>query len=222
MQRSGRRVWLVVARCTPCLILFAGAIATSTAAADPPGTVDVEKSRVYVFVPKKGAGKDHAVEGRIAAGAIHLGRTEPGGELKFELKSFAADTPECRKYIGLEGERTPEDQEEITKDMHSASVLNVARFPTAEFVIARVRPLPVEAGEAGRPYRLEGEFTLHGVQQPLQIDVTTETVDGGNVRLRGKFTLKQTDFGINPFTKLLGSFGVANELQVHGDLYLRP
>jgi hypothetical protein len=185
------------------------------------GSVIVEHSRVYVFVAKKGAGHDHGIEGKVAAGEIHLDRAEQVGGLTFDLRSLAADTTAARQFFRLEGETPANTQKEVTDNMHGASVLDLAKFPAAEFVIQRLRPLQPEAGQTAQPYQLDGEFTLHGVKRPLQVVVTSESVNGMN-RLRGRFTMKQTDFGIKPFSKLLGAVGVADELQVYGDVYLRP
>ncbi len=185
------------------------------------GSVIVEHSRVYVFVAKKGAGHDHGIEGKVAAGEIHFDRAEQVGGLTFDLRSLAADTNASRQFFRLEGETPAGTQQEVTGNMHGASVLDVAQFPTAEFAIHRLRPLQAEAGQTAQPYQLDGEFTLHGVKRPLQVVVTSEPVNG-MVRIRGRFTMKQTDFGIKPFSKLLGAVGVADELQVYGDIYLRP
>jgi hypothetical protein len=41
-------------------------------------------------------------------------------------------------------------------------------------------------------------------------------------QLRGAFRIRQTDFGIQPYTKLLGAIGVADVLTIYGDLYIAP
>lgn len=224
MQRPS--FFRTVASCAPrilpsAVVAVAATFATSDASAQS-GSVVVEHSRVYVFVAKKGAGHDHGIEGRVASGEVHLDRAEDVGRITFDLRAFGADTSAARQFFRLPGETPAETQAEVNGNMHGAGVLDVARFPTAEFTIARLRPLPPEAGQAGRPYQLDGELTLHGVKRPLQITATAETVDGGLVRLRGRFAIVQTAYGIKPFSKLLGAVGVGDELQVYGDVYLRP
>ncbi len=44
----------------------------------------------------------------------------------------------------------------------------------------------------------------------------------GLVRLRGHFTIKQTDFGIHPYSKLGGAVAVADEVKIAGDIWLSP
>jgi len=44
---------------------------------------------------------------------------------------------------------------------------------------------------------------------------------GAWLRLRGTFTIKQTDFGMKPYAKLGGVVGVADELRITGDVLVR-
>jgi polyisoprenoid-binding protein YceI len=186
-----------------------------------PGTIDTARSRVYVFVGKKGAGHEHGVEGRVAGGEIHLERTQAVGGISFDLQTFTADTSAARRFFNLPGETDADTQAQVNVNMLGAAVLDTARFRTAEFVVNASQTVPPAAGQAGQPYRLDGEFTLHGVKRPLQFVATAEQA-GGLIRLRGRFAIKQTDFGIKPFSKFLGAVGVADELQIFGDLYLQP
>mgnify|MGYP003618936510 FL=1 len=186
------------------------------------GSVDVQRSRFYVFVAKKGAGHEHGVEGRVAAGTIILGQLRQAGSLTFDLRSLVADTSAARRFFNLAGETDADTQAQINANMHGAAVLDLARFPSAEFRIDSALPTPQQADRpTQQPYELTGEFTLHGVTRTLRIAAVAEAADG-LIRLRGKFPLKQTDYGIRPFSKLLGAVGVGDEVQVFGDLWLRP
>ena len=185
------------------------------------GSVIVEHSRVYVFVAKKGAGHDHGVEGLLAAGDLHFDRPQQAGGLTFDLKTLAADTSRARKFFRMDGETDADTQAAVNANMHGSAVLDVAKFPAAEFVVTQVQPLPPTQGEAGRSFQLDGELTLHGVKKSIRFTALTEQVNG-MTRVRGRFALKQTDFGIKPFSKFLGAVGIADELQVYGDLWLRP
>lgn len=214
MQRPGYFSSFVAALCLSAAISPIDVLAQS-------GTVVLEQSRVYVFVGKKGAGHEHGVEGRVAAGEIHLDRAQQSGGLTFDLRSFAADTSNARRFFNMPGETDADTQTQVNNNMHGAAVLNVAQFPTAEFVITQCRVLPAEAGRQGQSYQLDGELTLHGAKRAVQIVASAESVQG-MIRLRGRFALKQTDYGIKPFSKFLGAVGVADELTIYGDIWLRP
>lgn len=237
-HNSSRNAWRKLG--IVALAMFAGcetqrgpegppAVAASTAVTPAPagfdqlpsGTIDLERSRVYVFVDKKGAGHQHGVEGRLSGGTFMLGRTEQAGKLKFDMKSFLADTSAARRRVGLAEDIEADEQADITTTMRGASVLDATAHPTAEFVIASARPLPPQAGRTGTPYQIDGEFELHGVRQPLTFTAFAEQTTAG-IRLQGEFVFKQTDFGIRPFKKFLGAVGVADQLKVYGELWIAP
>ncbi len=202
------------------LIAVAVTFTANTASAQS-GSVSLEHSKIYVFVGKKGAGHEHGVEGRLAAGELHLDRAQDSGSLTFDVRNFAADTDAARKFFNLPGQTDADTQAQVNANMHGKAVLDSGKFPTAELVIKSVQALPPEANVAGRPYQLDGEFTLHGVKKPLRVIATGESVNGW-LRLRGRFAMKQTDFEITPFSKFLGAVGVTNELRVYGDLWIQP
>jgi polyisoprenoid-binding protein YceI len=200
------------------LLLYAFGPALS-AHAQPASGVDTAASRVYIKVAKATRlGHEHGVEGRLASGKLTW---DAGGELTFDMTSFVADTPQARQYVGLDAEFSASDARKVNANMRGAEVLDVANYPRAVFAIARVQPSGGQAaGEPGR-YQVEGSFTLHGVRRSIQFPATLERADGaGNQRLRGSFTIQQTDYGIQPYSALGGLIRVADALEIWGDLVL--
>jgi polyisoprenoid-binding protein YceI len=183
------------------------------------GDVDLANSRVFTFVGATGFGHEHAVEGRLVSGSVNLGATQNAGELVFDMRSFDADTPAARKYIGLEGESDDSTRKQVNDNMLGADVLDVVKFPTAKFAIQSATRY--EGAKAGSPpqYLLDGRFTLHGVTKHLRILAETEESEG-MVHLRSRFSVLQSQFGITPFTKLLGTIGVADKLTIYGDAWI--
>jgi polyisoprenoid-binding protein YceI len=204
------------------LVSISSSSASRAEAQSPPEKIDVQKSRVYVFVDKNPRGHQHAVEGRLSAGSIKLGKEGAAGEMTFDMQSFQVDSDDARRYIGLEGDTAEADQISATNSMRGATVLDVAKFATAGFTLDSVKLAPAQAGLAGTPYQFDGELDLHGVKKKISFIAGVESIDGGRTRIRGEFALKQTDYGIKPFTKLFGAIGVADEVRVHGDIYLVP
>src|SRR5260370_12955605 len=100
-----------------------------------PGEIDVEKSRVYVLVGKKGLGHGHGVEGKIKSGSINLNADKDSGAIEFDMASFIADTDEARKYVELKGTIGESTRDKVTKSMLGPEVLDVEEFPTAKFKI---------------------------------------------------------------------------------------
>ena len=186
------------------------------------GDVDLQASRVYVFVGKTGLGHDHGVEGRLKSGRVTLGAAEAAGRLEFNMQSFDADTDAARRYVGLKGSTDAGTRKQVNDNMKGAAVLDVQRHPTAVFEIESAQPVAAasKGGPQGLPqYELAGKFTLHGRTAPLRIRVTAEEKDG-RTHLRGSFTILQTAFGIRPYSKAFGAVGVADRLTIHGDIWL--
>jgi polyisoprenoid-binding protein YceI len=183
------------------------------------GEVDIERSRVYTFVGKTGFGHEHGVVGRLKGGSIRLGAKQNAGQLEFDLNSFQADTPDARRYVRLSGETNDSTREQVTANMLGKYVLDAEQYPTATFVIDSAIPLKKTHPNSPRYVQLDGQFTLHGATRPLRV-IAQATPESGEVRLRGSFTMLQTDYNITPFSKALGAVGVTDKLKIYGDIVL--
>jgi polyisoprenoid-binding protein YceI len=161
------------------------------------------------------------VEGKLKSGTITPGA---GGELVFDMTSFKADTPEARKKVGLGGKKVSDNEaKKVTNTMRSADVLDVENYPTATCKIIAIKP--AEKQEAGAPglYQVNGRFTLHGAEQPLQFKAKlARTSKKGILELSGSFAIKQTAYGITPYSAAGGLVKVADELTITGELRLVP
>ena len=181
------------------------------------GAVDTSVSRIFVLVGKTGLGHDHGVEGRIRQGRLQLGAKQDAGSVVFDMTTFVADTATARRFVGLEGTSSESTQRQVTANMLGPAVLDVGHFPIARFQIDSAQPID-QLSRRGKPqFVLGGQFTLHGVSRPLRM--TAEVIETPNgTRVRGGFVIRQTDYGIKPFTKAFGAVGVADRLTIWGDL----
>jgi len=206
-----------------CIVAAACSVAVGQQPAAPPtpppapGDVDLQASRVFVFVGKTGLGHNHAVVGRLQGGQVRLGAADQAGMLVFDMRSFDADTPEARAALGLPGQTDPITRKQVNDNMLGADVLDVTRHPTATFLIRSALPAPNLSRDRRPVYSLAGAFTLHGVTRDIVVPVEVEQ-RGQALRLRGGFAVKQTDFGMRPYQKLGGVVGVADELQISGEI----
>src|SRR5208282_5555904 len=184
-----------------------------------PGEVHPGNSRIYVHVFKAGSfGHEHAVVGRVKEGVIHLGATHDAGHVDADLTSFVADVDYARKLLGLPGETDADTQKKVNANMLGEEVLNVLRFPTARGDITSARLLQQPSANGLPQYLLEGELTLHGVTKKMSV-VAEALEQNGWVRLRGHVSLTQSDFGMQPYTTMLGMIGVADQLELYGEAY---
>ena len=67
--------------------------------------------------------------------------------------------------------------------------------------------------EPGDPIRVEGELELHGERRPIAFELSP-TVDG---RLTGTAVVRQSEWGMKPYTALFGTLKVADEVEVAVD-----
>jgi polyisoprenoid-binding protein YceI len=65
----------------------------------------------------------------------------------------------------------------------------------------------------GRGFHVEGELTLAGVTRPLAFDLVVG--DGG--RVTGTAVVKQSDWGMKPYSTLFGALKVADDVRVEID-----
>ncbi|MHC5544202.1 YceI family protein, partial [Singulisphaera rosea] len=153
-------------------------------------------------------------------GTVALGG---GGNLVFDMPTFVADRPEARSHVGLSGAVSASDAQKTTATMQGKDVLNVARFSTAQYTFRSATPLGGQAVGAPGQYRLDGDFTLHGVTRPMPLTAVVEkTTTTGVLRMRCAFAIPQTNFGIRPYSAVGGLVGVNDALQVWGELIVRP
>lgn len=71
----------------------------------------------------------------------------------------------------------------------------------------------VEPGADGGPLQVHGELNLLGTRRPFTFELSV--TDDGHVT--GTARLKQTDFGIKPYSALFGTLKVVDEVEVEFD-----
>jgi polyisoprenoid-binding protein YceI len=99
------------------------------------------------------------------------------------------------------GTVSPADARKIERDAADA-VLAAGSFPSIEFRSTRV----VRDGDRAR---IDGALTLHGVTRALAVDAVA---DGD--AWRAEVQLDQRDFGIKPFSAMLGTLRVRPDVRV--------
>ena len=101
---------------------------------------------------------------------------------------------------------TDRDRREIKKQVHKI-LGDAAR---AGFTSQQV--IPSSASSAGSPAAgaIEGTLTVNGVSRGIRLEVTSQ----GPGRYRGTTTIKQTDFGITPYSGFFGALKLRDEVTV--------
>ena len=99
------------------------------------------------------------------------------------------------------GDVSPADARKIEGNA-ADDVLGARRFPTIEFRSTRV----VRDGQRAR---VEGTLALHGSTRPIAFDAVADERDW-----RAEVRLDQRDFGIKPFSAMLGTLRVRPDVLV--------
>jgi polyisoprenoid-binding protein YceI len=84
--------------------------------------------------------------------------------------------------------------------------LNARRFPRISFAAKTI-----EKTDDG--YRLTGTLTIHGKARTQVVDVRTDDL-GDSWRVCSETAIRQSDFGVKPYSQLLGSLKVADDVTV--------
>ena len=106
--------------------------------------------------------------------------------------------------------------------MLGPEVLNVQKFPLATFKIDSCEPADGQSPGGMGNYKVSGTFTLRGASRPLSFNARVEpTSDPSSSRVSGVFAIKQTAYGITPYSALGGLVGIEDRLDIWGDFIMR-
>lgn len=172
-------------------------------------TIVASESSFWVFAGKSGLlsglAHDHEIGVKSFGGKVTIPQAGAGGgalTLEIDAKSLTV----------LDKKPSEDDKKKISASMHS-EVLESQKYPGISFKSVSVADLkPV--GENAYSFTLEGDLTLHGVTKRIAIPVNL-TVTPQQLRAVGKYTLKQSDFGIKPYSAAGGTIKVKNEVVVN-------
>jgi hypothetical protein len=158
-------------------------------------SIDAERSTLTIRVYKAGLfsafAHNHEIRARIAEG--QLSEENPAAiQFKVIAKSLEVVDPE----------ESAKDRAEIQMHMQN-EVLESERFPEIAFHSTSVGKMGPDR------WTVKGDLTLHGQTHPLELTVT-----GGNKRYTGAVNLKQSDFGIKPFSAAGGTVKVKDIVKV--------
>ncbi|WP_158080858.1 YceI family protein [Pelomonas sp. KK5] len=184
--------------------------------------LDAAASKVRILVFRGGAaarlGHNHVLTLPGLSGTLVLPEPGPLADarflLAFDLAGMVLDEPAERAALGPAWASVPSaDAIEGTRtNMLGEAGLQAARFPQV-----RLRALRI-TGEAPR-LAAEVEIELHGRRRsqwvPLNVDVSD-----ARIKVAGSLVLRQSDYGLAPFSVLGGLLSVRDELVVDFDLSL--
>jgi polyisoprenoid-binding protein YceI len=180
--------------------------------------IDPAKSVVTILVNKAGPfakfAHNHVVTSGQESGFAWEGRDPAGSgfEIHVPVAALTVDDPAVRAAIGGEfaGEVPESAREGTYGNMTRPEVLDLAEFPE---VIVRCDGL---AGSWDRPVAA-ADLTIRGATRRVEIPMELER-GAGTFTARGSLHIRQSDFGITPFSAVGGAIQVGDELELRFDI----
>ncbi|WP_229257889.1 YceI family protein [Duganella margarita] len=173
--------------------------------------IDTAQSLIAVTVRRGGIlarlGHDHVVASHTVTGTVAPLRNV--ADFQFRLDEMKIDEADLRRIAGMEKQPSA-DAIEGTRHNMLTKVLDADRYPLVT--------VHVERRAAGQP--LQVAITLHGVTRTLAIPVELRE-ENGVISVKGTVQLKQTDFGLTPFSVMGGAMSVLDPMELRFDLTAR-
>ena len=172
---------------------------------------------VYRAGPLARLGHNHVLTSGDEAGVVWQG-AEPavsGFELRLPVRALVVDDPAARAAAGPEfaGEVPAAARDGTYQNLLRTEVLDASRFPE---IVVRSTGL---SGTWDRPVAMV-DATLKGEKRRIDVPITLERADG-TLTARGRLSLRQTDFGMTPFSVAGGAIQVADAIEVEFSIVAR-
>lgn len=191
------------------LLLMTGAINAQSKAKSKTRTYNIlaSESSFTVFVAKagllSGIAHDHNIGVKNFSGHVTIAEANPGaGSVELEVDA---------KSLTILDKISEKDRNEITNNMNTY-VLEPGKYPKIIFKSAALSNFKQNGTNAS--FTLNGDLTLHGATKRIAIPVNV-TQSGDRLRATGRYTLLQTDFGIKPYSAMMGTIKVKNEVVIN-------
>jgi polyisoprenoid-binding protein YceI len=101
------------------------------------------------------------------------------------------DSPTARQKAGLGKGPSDSDVRTIQKRMLSSEVLDATQYPQIMFTTTAIK------AQGSGQLRVTGNMQIHGRRHPVTVQVRYRSA-GGQTEFDGEFTVRQTDYGIEP------------------------
>jgi polyisoprenoid-binding protein YceI len=172
-------------------------------------TIVPSESAFQVFVGKAGLfsafAHDHDIGVKSFSGRVVVPEAgASGGSLELEVDATSLEV--------LDAKTSEEDKKKIFNSMHN-EVLESSKHPKITFKSVSVSDIK-QTGADAYSFVVNGDLTFRGVTKRIAVPVAV-TITPQQLRATGKYSLKQTDFGIKPYSAAGGTIKVKNEVVVN-------
>lgn len=181
--------------------------------------IDPHASEILIRVGRTGSlahlGHEHVLAARNIKGGVSID-DDPArsrADIYFALAELEFDTLALRERVGLEGQLTEDEIAQTRKHLLS-DVLDAERAP---WVVISATWLPGTKPKS----ELLVQITLNDVTQTLRVPVLFEQ-DAGRIQASGQFRIRQTAFGLKPYSLFGGALAVEDWLNLSFQIEAPP
>lgn len=176
--------------------------------------VSTDKSEIAVKVFKVGLismfGHDHVIKADKIKGFVYFNNKllyKSSVNISVAANSFDPDLPVLRKKYGLTDTLSGSDRTGIRQDMIAANQLNIDKYPDISFVS------DIITKDKNDNYIVSGKLHIHGIERRIILPVKIE-IRGDILNASGSFYIKQSDYGIEPFSTALGTIKNKDKVEI--------
>lgn len=181
--------------------------------------LDGRRSSAWIFVDKAGPlagfGHRHVIEVESPRGFAQVnvdGVTH--AEVRFSASKLHVDPPAALARFDVKEHLSDKDRAGTRQHMLGSRVLDARRYPWIRLVV------DVSHTRQGT-VALKLHIVLHGKSKDLTVPASMSHT-GKDWMVKGQFSLEQSDFGITPYSIMLGALRVKNRIHIRYDLVFSP
>src|SRR6266508_929802 len=220
--------WLSVAALAATIVgLDAATTSFDASAAEPKGPSWSVSSNSLLFVQvfkdsgtiASGMAHDHVVRAARFQGSLDFDAADPANcrlSLMVPVRELVVDEAWLRDQVGFKKPVDEGDRKKIRDSMLDANQLDAEHYPTIAVEGQHCAPAKGTADQ----FTIDLSVTIHGRTKRLSATVHASS-QGGEMRARGTFKARHSDFGIKPYSAFLGAVANAEPIEFVANIVAR-
>lgn len=156
---------------------------------------------------------NHVVEAVAWQGSASFDPAKPENckiNITMPVNKLRVDAPRARNRIKEKGYDSligDDDRKKIKSNILATNQLHATAYPNINFNSTSCK-------KDGEKYTINGKFTLRGVSKNIAVKGASIKLNDGKIHIRGKFKIKATDYGFQPYKAAAGAIKNKNEMKV--------